>query len=39
MNLDQKKQAKMQWLQNPNQSNLHNLDNITDVSGRKRSNI
>jgi hypothetical protein len=26
--LDQRKQAKMQWLQNPNQSNVYNLNNV-----------
>jgi hypothetical protein len=26
--LDQRKQAKMQWLQNPNQSNVDNLNNV-----------
>jgi hypothetical protein len=26
--LDQRKQAKMQWLQNPNQSNVENLNNV-----------
>ena len=28
MNLDNKKQVKMQWLQHPYQSNLDNLNNI-----------
>ena len=27
--LDQKKQAKMQWLQDPSQSNVDNLNNVT----------
>jgi len=26
--LDQRKQAKMQWLQDPNQSNVDNLNNV-----------
>jgi hypothetical protein len=26
--LDQRKQAKMQWLQHPNQSNIDNLNNV-----------
>ena len=26
--LDQRKQAKMQWVQNPNQSNVDNLNNV-----------
>ena len=28
MDLDQKKQAKMQWLQDPNQRNVDNLNNV-----------
>jgi hypothetical protein len=34
MNLDQKKQAKMQWLQHPDQSNVHNLNNIRREDSR-----
>jgi hypothetical protein len=26
--LDQRKQAKLQWLQDPNQNNVHNLNHI-----------
>jgi len=26
--LDQRKQAKLQWLRDPNQNNVHNLNNI-----------
>jgi hypothetical protein len=26
--LDQRKQAKMQWLQDPKQSNVHNLNSV-----------
>jgi hypothetical protein len=41
--LDQRKQAKMQWLQNPNQSNVDNLNNVRcegiDISGTKGRNI
>jgi hypothetical protein len=32
--LDQRKQAKMQWLQNPNQSNVDNLNNVKREAGR-----
>jgi hypothetical protein len=32
--LDQRKQAKMQWLQNPNQSNIHNLKNVGREASR-----
>jgi hypothetical protein len=32
--LDQRKQAKMQWLQNPNQSNVHNLSNVRREASR-----
>ena len=31
MFLDQRKQAKMQWLQDPNQSNVDNLNSINGV--------
>jgi hypothetical protein len=41
--LDQRKQAKMQWLQNPNQSNVDNLNNVRHEASRhcrkKRRNI
>ena len=32
--LDQGKQAKMQWLQDPNQSNVDNLNNVRHESNR-----
>jgi hypothetical protein len=36
--LDQRKQAKMQWIQNPSQSNVHNMNNvISDVSRHFRN--
>jgi hypothetical protein len=31
---DQRKQAKMQWLQNPNQSNVDNLNNVRHEASR-----
>jgi len=41
--LDQRKQAKMQWIQDPKQSNVDNLDNVrvmlADISGTKRRHI
>jgi hypothetical protein len=41
--LDKRKQAKLQWLQNPNQSNGDNLHNVrrelVNISGTKRRNI
>jgi hypothetical protein len=41
--LDQRKQAKMQWLQNPNQSNVDYLKNVRREASRyfreKRRNI
>jgi hypothetical protein len=41
--LDQRKQAKMQWFQNPNQSNVDNLNNVRREASRyfrkKRRNI
>jgi hypothetical protein len=41
--LGQRKQAKMQWLQDPNQSNFDNLTmpdkKLVDISGTKRGNI
>jgi hypothetical protein len=41
--LDQRKHAKLQWLQNPNQSNVDNVNNIShelaDLSGTKRKNV
>ena len=36
--LDQRKQAKMQWLQNPNQSNLDNLNNVRREASRHSRN-
>jgi len=32
--LDQRKQAKMQWLQDPNQSNIGNLNNVRHEASR-----
>ena len=32
--LDQRKQAKIQWLQDPNQSNIDNLNNVTREASR-----
>jgi hypothetical protein len=32
--LDQRKQAKLQWLQNPNQSNVDNLNNVRREASR-----
>jgi hypothetical protein len=32
--LDQRKQAKIQWLQNPNQSNVDNLNNVKREASR-----
>jgi hypothetical protein len=32
--LDQRYQAKMQWLQDPNQSNVDNVDNVRRESSR-----
>jgi hypothetical protein len=32
--LVQRKQAKMQWLQDPNQSNVHNLNNVRSEASR-----
>jgi hypothetical protein len=41
--LDQRKQAKLQWLQVPNETNGDNLNNVrcepADISGTKRRNI
>jgi hypothetical protein len=39
--LDHRKQAKMQWLQNPDQSNIDNRQKlrVVDISGTKRTNI
>jgi hypothetical protein len=42
--LDQRKQVKMQWLQDPKQNNVHNLNNVRrvklgDISGTKRRKI
>ena len=38
--LNQRKQAKMQWVQDPSQSNVDNLNNVKcevgDISGTKR---
>jgi hypothetical protein len=36
--LDDKKQAKMQWLQDPNQSNLDNLNNVRREGSRHFTN-
>ena len=36
--LDQRKQAKMQWLQNQNQSNVDNLNNVRHDDGRHYRN-
>jgi hypothetical protein len=36
--LDQRKQAKMQWLQNPNQSNVDNLKNVRREASRHLRN-
>ena len=33
--LDRRKQAKMQWLQDPNQSNVDNLNNIRHEASRQ----
>jgi hypothetical protein len=33
--IDQRKQAKMQWLQNPNQSNVDNLNNVQNEAIRQ----
>jgi len=32
--LDQRKQAKMQWVQDPNQSNVDNLNNVRCEASR-----
>ena len=32
--LDQRKQAKMQWIQDPSQSNVHNLNNVRHDASR-----
>jgi len=41
--LDQRKQAKMQWIHDPSQSNVDNLNNVrcdvADISGTKRRHI
>jgi len=39
--LDQRKRAKIQWMQDPSQSNVDNLNNVqimklADISGTKR---
>ena len=34
MILDQRKQAKMQWLQDPNQSNVDNLNSVRREASR-----
>jgi hypothetical protein len=36
--LDQKKQAKMQGIQNPSQSNVHNLNNVRRNASRHLGN-
>ena len=33
--LDQRKRAKMQWVQDPSQSNIDKLNNVGDISGKK----
>jgi hypothetical protein len=33
--LDQRKQAKMQWLQDPNQSDVDNLNNLPHEASKK----
>jgi hypothetical protein len=37
--LDQRKQANLQWLQNPSQSNGDNLNSVKHETGRTSSNI
>jgi hypothetical protein len=41
--LDQRKQAKMQWIQDPNQSNIDDMNNVrrdaSRYSGIKRRHI
>jgi hypothetical protein len=32
--LDKRKHAKMQWLQDPNQNNVHNLNNVRREASR-----
>ena len=32
--VDQRKQAKMQWVQDPSQSNVHNLNNVRREANR-----
>ena len=39
MDLDQKKQAKMQWLQDPNQRNVDNLNNLHIKNQQDASSI
>jgi hypothetical protein len=36
--LDQRKQAKMQWVLNPSQSNVNKLDNVTREARRHSGN-
>jgi len=36
--LDQRKQAKMQWVQDPNQSNVNNLNNVRREASRQFRN-
>jgi hypothetical protein len=37
--IDQRKQAKLQWLQDPNQINGDNFQNLREHLGRKKGNI
>jgi hypothetical protein len=36
---DQRKQAKQQWLQDPNKRNIHNVSNVRQEASRQFSNI
>jgi hypothetical protein len=37
--LDQRKQAKLRWLQDPSEINGDNMNNVSKISGIKRGNI
>jgi hypothetical protein len=37
--LDQRKQAKKQWVQDPNKRNIHNVRNIRHEASRQFSNV
>ena len=37
--LDQRKQAKMQWIQDPSQSNADNLNNVRRDASRQKESI